>query len=231
MASIFDSLKKTFNKPNVSRFVNNAARTYFTKIDPVGRAVNQGVQLARFAQAKRPDQFIKNEVVKPITKRIAQSGVAIGDIVERSNPAINAYHGLKPFVQNIGQPNYMNKVAQGQLQGIGRPLNYERIYNKNVMNPADAREFIGRAVEAPTYLYSGTKGLGSLQGKHVFHGDRREALCGQADELPGRAACLQKLLEKLQGPAVANGRARNCAPPRTIGSSARTHARQVLHAG
>ena len=162
--SIFDSLKSTFNKPNVSRFVNNAARTYFTKIDPVGRAVNQGVQLARFAQAKRPDQFIKNEVVKPITKRIAQSGVAIGDIVERSNPAINAYHGLRPFVQNIGQPNYMNKVAQGQLQGIARPLNYERIYNKNVMNPADAREFIGRAVEAPTYLYSGTKGLGSLQG-------------------------------------------------------------------
>ena len=58
--------------------------------------------------------------------------------------------------------------------------------------------------------------LGQLPREHVHHHDRRDGVCHQAHELPGRHAPLQPQAALLPGPAAAGGRDRSGAPPRAL---------------
>ena len=97
--------------------------------------------------------------------RAGQSAVAIGDVASRPYTTA-ARQVAAPFqVRGNNLNDYLRNLALKQNEINARPLMYEKIYNKDVTRPSDAREFVGRAAEAPTYAYTATKGfLGNPAG-------------------------------------------------------------------
>lgn len=125
---------------------------------------------------KKTADFSK-EVGKGIVKAATETAVVIGDVAQRISPAENIRNttaGLREVAKN--QPGVPQDIAyqKGFQEDKARPLMLEKLTGDSLKNEDGtvnwdfARKFVGRSMEAPTYVYAGGVKAAELAGKGLL---------------------------------------------------------------
>lgn len=100
--------------------------------------------------------------VRPMWQAAKETGAAAYDVGTRFSP-LEGIHNLYAGAKNVRQG--VGSFKGGIEKDRARQTMYEKVSGQNFEKPEGGldwqtgRKFIGRAAEAPTYLYAGTKGL------------------------------------------------------------------------
>jgi len=166
-----------------SEFAVNEKNKYYLDVEKKNRYA-EAIKKAEKAQeeAQKASENLKFwEGIAGIPKQIYQAGketgAAILDTAERTSliePIRNAASGISNVVTGPSNVPASLKFEQGVQESKGRKTLFEKVSGKELTNQDgtinwDAgRQFIGRAAEAPTYVYAGAVKGSELVGKGLL---------------------------------------------------------------
>jgi len=180
MANLYDSIRKTFSKPNLNQFVSRASDKYnpfdadFIKRDAEKRRQQQQAYQNRPASQIKPSQFIG----PAIGDTFRQAGKAGNDLVVNPIKDVGAglsiipefsgrvFYGLGEEIANRGIKN--RQIGDSMFNRISQPYLAEKRLGgiqaksanvKDILADPNSRRIIGKAAEAPTWAYAGGKTL------------------------------------------------------------------------
>ena len=116
-------------------------------------------------------------IPKQIYQAGKETGAAILDTAVRTSPlesVINTASGISSVVSGPANVPASLRYNQGVQESKGRKTLFEKVSGKELTNPDGSinwdagRQFIGRAAEAPTYVYSGAVQGAEMAGKGLL---------------------------------------------------------------
>ena len=156
---------------------------YYLEVQKKSR-YEEAIKKAQKAQeeAQKASENLKFwEGIAGIPKQIYQAGketgAAILDTAVRTSPlesVINTASGISSVVSGPANVPASLRYNQGVQESKGRKTLFEKVSGKELTNPDGSinwdagRQFIGRAAEAPTYLYAGAVKGAELVGKGLL---------------------------------------------------------------
>lgn len=170
-------------KAEAQKYEENA-RFWETIAHPSGALKSVGTEIAEKAQeeAQKAAENLKFwEGIAGIPKQIYQAGketgAAILDTAVRTSPlesVINTASGISSVVSGPANVPASLRYNQGVQESKGRKTLFEKVSGKDLTNPDGSinwdagRQFIGRAAEAPTYIYAGAAQGAELVAKGLL---------------------------------------------------------------
>lgn len=161
----------------------NEKNQYYLEVQKKNR-YEEAIKKAQKAQeeAQKASENLKFwEGIAGIPKQIYQAGketgAAILDTAVRTSPlesVINTASGISSVVSGPANVPASLRYNQGVQESKGRKTLFEKVSGKELTNPDGSinwdagRQFIGRAAEAPTYLYAGAVKGAELVGKGLL---------------------------------------------------------------
>ena len=156
---------------------------YYLEVQKKSR-YEEAIKKAQNAQeeAQKASENLKFwEGIAGISKQIYQAGketgAAILDTAVRTSPlesVINTASGISSVVSGPANVPASLRYNQGVQESKGRKTLFEKVSGKDLTNPDGSinwdagRQFIGRAAEAPTYIYAGAAQGAELVAKGLL---------------------------------------------------------------
>jgi len=161
----------------------NEKNKYYLEVQKKSR-YEEAIKKAQKAQeeAQKAAENLKFwEGIAGIPKQIYQAGketgAAVIDVASRLSPlenVRNTYSGLSNVINGPSNVPADLRYEQGFHESKGRKTLFEKVSGKELTNPDGSinwdagRQFIGRAAEAPTYIYSGAAQGAELVAKGLL---------------------------------------------------------------
>lgn len=161
----------------------NEKNKYYLDVEKKNRYA-EAIKKAEKAQeeAQKASENLKFwEGIAGIPKQIYQAGketgAAVIDVASRISPVENVrntYSGISNVLNGPSNVPSDVRYEQGFQESKGRKTLFEKVSGKELTNPDGSinwdagRQFIGRAAEAPTYVYAGAVKGSELVGKGLL---------------------------------------------------------------
>lgn len=161
----------------------NEKNKYYLEVQKKSR-YEEAIKKAQKAQeeAQKAAENLKFwEGIAGIPKQIYQAGketgAAVIDVASRLSPlenVRNTYSGLSNVINGPSNVPADLRYEQGFQESKGRKTLFEKVSGKELTNPDGSinwdagRQFIGRAAEAPTYIYAGAAQGAELVAKGLL---------------------------------------------------------------